>query len=147
MAYSLNRASLIGNLGSDPDLRTTPQGSQVCSFSVATTERYKDKNGEMQDTTDWHRVVLWDKLAEIASQYLKKGSKIYIEGKIKTRSYEKDGITRSITEIVGNNLVMLSSSSKEGGAEYNQERSYSSSYSQNNHSTALPPDDVDDVPF
>ena len=108
MARSLNRATLIGNLGQDPELKTTPQGSSVCTISIATSEKYKDKNGEWQESTDWHRVVLWDKLADIAKEYLRKGSKVFIEGRIKTRSYEKDNETKYITEIVGNHLIMLS---------------------------------------
>ncbi|MGE5479482.1 MAG: single-stranded DNA-binding protein [Chloroflexota bacterium] len=104
---SLNRAQLIGNLGRDPELRSTPNGVPVCTISVATTDSYKDKSGAWQESTDWHTVVLWEKLAEIANQYLKKGSKVFIEGKIKTRSYEKDGVTRYVTEIRATNMLLL----------------------------------------
>lgn len=104
----INKAILIGNLGSDPEVKTTTTGKQVASFSLATSERYKDRTtGETKSTTEWHNVVLWGSLAEIAGKYLKKGSKIYIEGKIKTRAYESNGVKKYITEIVGDNLTML----------------------------------------
>ncbi|TAL69145.1 MAG: single-stranded DNA-binding protein [Bacteroidetes bacterium] len=108
MAFSLNRVTLIGNLGADPELRSTPQGTQVCTVNIATTERYKDKSGEFKDSTEWHRIVFWDRLADTVSKYLKKGSKIYVEGKLKSRQYEKDGITRYMTEIYAQSMIMLS---------------------------------------
>ncbi len=83
---SYNHVSLIGNLGKDPEMRTTPTGHSVCSFSLATSERFKGQNGEWQEHTDWHNIVLWDKLGEIANQYLKKGKRVFIEGKIRYRS-------------------------------------------------------------
>jgi single-strand DNA-binding protein len=102
---SVNKAILIGNLGSDPEVKTTSTGKQVASFSLATSERYKDKTtGETKSITDWHNVTLWGNIAEIAGKYLKKGSKIYLEGKIKTRSYESNGVKKYITEIIGDNL-------------------------------------------
>ncbi len=113
MARSLNRATLIGNLGRDPELRTTPSGISVCTISVATTDSYKNKSGEWQESTDWHSVVLWEGLAERAHKFLKKGSKVYIEGKIKTRSYEKDGVTKFVTEIRATNLILMAE--KPGG--------------------------------
>ncbi len=109
MAKSLNRVTLIGNLGKDPELRTTPTGQTVCNFSIATTESYKDKNDQWQEVTDWHNIVMWNRLAEVAGQYLKKGNKVYLEGKLKTRSYEKDGVTRYMTEVMVNNMVLLPS--------------------------------------
>ncbi len=108
---SLNRVQLLGNLGKDPDLRSTPSGMSVCSFSVATTDSYKDKDGAWKDITDWHNVVVWNKLAEIASNSLRKGSKVLVEGRLKTRSYEKDGVTRYITEVVADNIIFLESRS------------------------------------
>lgn len=108
MAFSLNRVTLIGNLGADPELKSTPQGTQLCTVSIATTERYKDKSGEFKDSTEWHRVVFWERLAENASKFLKKGSKIYVEGKLKTRQYEKDGVTKYMTEIQAQSMIMLS---------------------------------------
>ncbi len=116
MAKSLNRVTLLGNLGRDPELRTTPSGASVCNFSIATTESYKDKNDQWQEVTDWHNVVFWNRQAEVAGQYLKKGSKVYIEGKLKTRSYEKDGVTRYVTEVMGNNLVLLPSGGTGSGS-------------------------------
>ena len=84
---SLNKVLLIGNLGSDPETRFTPSGAQVANFSLATSESWNDKDGQRQERTEWHRIVLWRRLAEIAGQYLKKGSKVYIEGKLQTRSW------------------------------------------------------------
>ena len=104
----VNKVILIGNLGSDPQVRYTPQGTAVANFSVATTERYTNKNGERESRTEWHRIVAWSKLAEICSQYLKKGKQVYIEGRIQTRQWDdKDGNKRTTTEIVANNMVML----------------------------------------
>ncbi len=116
MAKSLNRVTLIGNLGKDPEVRTTPSGATVCNFSLATTETYKDKNDTWQEVTDWHNIVIWNRLGEVAGQYLKKGSKVYLEGKLKTRSYEKDGITRYMTEVFVNNMVLLPSGNYQGGS-------------------------------
>ncbi|NKB70718.1 MAG: single-stranded DNA-binding protein [Candidatus Latescibacteria bacterium] len=104
----LNKVTLIGNLGADPDLRFTPSGVQVASCSLATSESWKNKNGEPQERTEWHRLVLWRRLAEIAGQYLKKGSKIYVEGKLQTRSWEdQKGQRHYMTEILANRLEML----------------------------------------
>ena len=105
---SINKAILIGNLGSDPELRSTPSGVQVANFSLATTESWTDTSGERQERTEWHRVVIWRRLAEVAGQYLKKGSKIYIEGKLQTRSWEdQNGQKRYTTEVVANSMEML----------------------------------------
>lgn len=106
---SVNKAILIGNLGKDPELRYTPTGVAVCTFSLATTEKWRDKNSnEMKESTNWHNIVLWRRQAEIAKEYLSKGSPVYIEGKIQTRSYDdKDGQKRWITEIVGDRLQLL----------------------------------------
>jgi single-strand DNA-binding protein len=105
---SLNKAQLIGNVGKDPELRKTPQGNSVCTLRVATTEFYRGKNGERREITDWHSVVLWDRLAEIAVQKIRKSDKIYVEGKLRTRSFEKDGITKFVTEIIAQNIIILS---------------------------------------
>lgn len=106
---SINKVILIGRLGKDPEVRNLDNGNSVANFTVATSESYKDKSGERKETTEWHNVVLWGKVAEIAQQYLHKGDQVYIEGKLTTRKWEKDGQTRYITEVVGNNLTMLSS--------------------------------------
>ena len=104
----LNKVQLIGRLGADPELRHTPSGSAVATFNLATNERFKDSNGESQETTEWHRIVVWGKLAEICAQYLAKGKLIYVEGSIKTREYEhKDGNNRRVTEIVARTMQML----------------------------------------
>lgn len=105
---SLNKAQLIGNVGKDPELRKTPQGNSVCTLRVATTEFYRGKNGERREITDWHSVVLWDRLAEIAVQKIKKSDKIYVEGKLRTRTFEKDGVRKSVTEIIAQNIIILS---------------------------------------
>ena len=105
---SINKVILIGNLGSDPELRVTPSGVEVANFSLATTESWTDKSGERQERAEWHRIVLWRRLAEVAGQYLKKGSKIYIEGKLQTRSWEdQNGQKRYTTEVVANSMEML----------------------------------------
>ena len=151
MAKALNRVTLIGNLGQDPELRSTPSGSSVCSFSLATTESYKDRNGEWQDNTEWHRIVLWEGLAETAAKYLKKGSKTYIEGKLQTRSYEKDGITRYITEIRGLNVIFLDRPGESGGSggfnNSNDSYSQTSSSSSNEDSGHFQTEEDDDIPF
>lgn len=107
--YSLNRATLIGNLGKDPELSYTASGVAVARFSVATNERWKDDSGNIQERTEWHNVVVWRKLAEICGQYLKKGSKVFLEGKMQTRSWDdkNTGQKRYITEVVANSLIML----------------------------------------
>ena len=104
----VNKVTIIGNLGKDPETRYTQNGSAVTTFSVATKERWKDKNtGEMKEQTEWHRVVAWGKLAEICGEYLSKGRQVYIDGKLQTRQWEKDGVTRYTTEIVAKYMKML----------------------------------------
>ena len=105
---SVNRVILVGNLGKDPELRYTASGTAVCNFSLATTERYKDRDGNSQEKTEWHNIVVWRQLAEICGKYLTKGKQIYVEGKIQTRSYEdRDGAKKYITEIVVDQMQML----------------------------------------
>ena len=113
----VNKVILIGNLGADPEVRYTPDGAQVANFNLATSESWNDRtSGEKQERTEWHRLVVWRKLAEIAGQYLKKGSKIYIEGKLQTRSWEdQSGQKRYTTEVVVNELQMLDSRGEGGG--------------------------------
>ena len=108
---SVNKAILVGRLGRDPETRYTSGGQAVCNFTLATDSSYKDRSGERQKKTEWHRIVLWGKLAEIAQQYLKKGQLVYIEGRIQTREWEdkRDGQKRTTTEIVGNEMRMLTS--------------------------------------
>jgi single-strand DNA-binding protein len=110
MAKSVNKVILIGNLGKDPEVKFTPSGVPVAKFSLATNERYKDKSGEWQDRTEWHNIVAWQRLAEIVGEYVKKGSKIYIEGRLQTSSWEdkQSGEKKYRTEIVAHDLVLLS---------------------------------------
>jgi single-strand DNA-binding protein len=104
----VNKVILIGNLGADPELKYTPSGVPVVNFSLATSESWTDKSGERQERTEWHRIVLWRKLAEIAGQYLRKGSKLYVEGKLQTRSWDdQSGQKRYTTEVVVNDMQML----------------------------------------
>ncbi|WP_303649974.1 single-stranded DNA-binding protein [Desulfobotulus pelophilus] len=106
----VNKVILIGNLGADPEIRYFQDGTAVCNFNMATSENWTDRQtGEKKEKTEWHRVVTFRRLAEICGQYLRKGSKVYIEGKLQTRSYEKDGQTRYITEVVAAELQMLDS--------------------------------------
>ncbi len=118
MARGVNKVILIGNLGSDPEVRYTPSGVPVANFSLATSESWSDRtSGERQERTEWHRLVLWRKLAEIAGQYLKKGSKIYVEGKLQTRSWDdQSGQKRYTTEVVVNEMEMLDSRGEGGGS-------------------------------
>ena len=105
---SVNKVIVLGNLGKDPDVRHLPNGDAVCNFSLATTESWKDKNGQKQDKTEWHNIVLFRKLAEIAGEYLKKGRPAYIEGRLQTRKWtDKEGKERYTTEIIGEQMQML----------------------------------------
>jgi len=110
MAKSVNKVILIGNLGKDPEVKYTPSGVPVAKFSLATNERFKDKSGEWQDRTEWHNIVAWQRTAEIVGEYVKKGSKIYVEGRLQTSSWEdkQSGEKKYRTEVVVNDLVLLS---------------------------------------
>lgn len=134
----LNKVILIGRLGREPELRYMANGEAVCNFSVATSESWKDKNGQRQESTEWHNVTMYRKLAEIAGKYLTKGSQVYLEGKIQSRKYQgKDGIERTAYEIIANEMKMLG-----GNSQATQEQP---KYPQGN---AKPADDIsDDVPF
>jgi single-strand DNA-binding protein len=122
MAKSVNKVILIGNLGKDPEVKYTPSGTAVAKFSLATNERYKDKSGEWQDRTEWHNVVVWQRLAEIVGEYVKKGNKIYIEGRLQTSSWEdkQSGEKKYRTEVIAHDLVLLGGrggeADHEGGA-------------------------------
>ena len=106
----VNKAIIVGNVGSDPDIRTMPNGNQVVNLSIATSDEWKDKNtGDKKEKTEWHRCVFFNKIADIAAQYVNKGSKLYIEGRLQTRSYEQDGVKKYSTEIVVNDMQMLDS--------------------------------------
>ena len=113
---SVNKVILVGNLGKDPESRYLPDGGAVCNFSIATTDKWKDKAGETQERTEWHRVSTFSKLAEICGEYLKKGSQVYIEGRLQTRKWQdKEGKDRYTTEIVADRMQMLGS--RGGGSE------------------------------
>jgi single-strand DNA-binding protein len=117
---SLNRVQLIGNLGKDPEIKYTPQGTPVAKLTIATNERFKDKAGEWQDRTEWHNVVLWQRLAEIAGEYLKKGGKVYIEGRLQTRSWDDktSGQKKYMTEVVASDLILLGGRGEGSGGDY-----------------------------
>ncbi len=117
MARGVNKVILVGNLGADPEVRYTQAGAAVTTISIATTDSWKDKqSGERQERTEWHRVVFFSRLAEIAGEYLKKGSQVYVEGRIQTRKWQdKDGNDRYTTEVVGNEMQMLGSRAGGGG--------------------------------
>ena len=132
----LNKAMLIGRLGQDPTIRYLNDGTMVTTFSIATDEQWKDKNGEKVQKTTWHNIVCWKKLAEIAGNYLKKGSQVFIEGKIDNRSYEdKDGNKRYVSEIVASTMTMLGGKANGGEKAAEQHSAPSSSVPE------------DDVPF
>ncbi len=113
----VNKVILVGRLGQDPEVRYTPSGVAVANFSLATSEEWTDKNsGEKQERTEWHRIVAWRRLGEICGEYLRKGSQVYIEGKLQTRSWEdRDGNKRYTTEIIANQMQMLGAASDKGG--------------------------------
>jgi single-strand DNA-binding protein len=150
MAKSLNRVCLLGNLGGDPEMKTTPQGKSVCTLNIATNDTFKDKNGEWKEITDWHKVILWEGLADTAHKYLRKGRKVYIEGRLKTRSYDdKDGVKRYITEVTASIMIML-----DGGRDQGESSSYAKANEYQGSDTSydsqmeshLPPEE-DDLPF
>lgn len=151
MARGVNKVILIGNLGRDPEIRYMPNGGAVANLALATSEVWKDKNtGEQQEKTEWHRVVLFRRLAEIAGEYLKKGSKIYIEGRLQTRKWQDNqGQDRYTTEIIGNELQMLDS--RGGGGNFNSGASTAQPSSANQMSDMpdmVPAGDFDDdIPF
>jgi len=153
---SVNKVILLGNLGKDPEVKYTPSGTPVAKITVATNERFKDKDGQWQDRTEWHNVVLWQRLAEIAGEYLKKGGKVYVEGKLQTRSWEdkQSGQKKYMTEIVANDLVLLGgrgeSSRKTGG--YSRSSASGNNFDQRNPepepATAMSsPISDEDIPF
>jgi len=116
MAGGINKVILIGNLGNDPEMRHTPNGAGVCEFRLATNEAWTDKQGQRQERTEWHRVVVWGKKAEVCSKYLSKGRQVYVEGRLRTRSWEdKEGNKRYTTEVVANDVQFLGGGREGGG--------------------------------
>ncbi len=140
----VNKVILLGRLGKDPEVRNLENGATVANFTMATSETYKDKTtGERKEITEWHNVVLWRGLAEIASKYLRKGDQVYIEGKLRTRSWEKEGVTRYTTEILGDNMTLLGS--KPAGSTSGDRAPQQSSQPAANFTA--PPNTSDDLPF
>ncbi|MDH5602679.1 MAG: single-stranded DNA-binding protein [Cyclobacteriaceae bacterium] len=146
----VNKAILVGRLGKDPEVRHLESGVAVASFSIATSEIFRDRvTGEKREQTEWHNIVLWRGLAEVAEKYLKKGDMVYIEGKLRTRSWEKDSVTRYTTEIVGDNMTMLSSRSDAGPPIPSQEPLHSTTSGAQSSAPSEEPanKEVDDLPF
>ncbi len=135
---SVNKVILVGNLGRDPEVRFMPNGEAVCNFSIATTENWKDKSGVKQEKTEWHNIVMYRKLAEIAGEYLKKGRPVYIEGRLQTRKWEKDGVTRYTTEIIGDNMQMLGSKDGSGGSGASYDGGMDQSGGQDDYNQSVP---------
>jgi single-strand DNA-binding protein len=134
---SVNKVILVGRLGKDPEVRYTNDNVPVANFSIATSEYYKDRNGERQESTEWHNIVAWRQLAEISEKYLRKGKLIYVEGKLRTRSWDdKEGNKRYATEIVADNITMLGKREDEEGGEEGGYRNNANSSQNNNRQQA-----------
>lgn len=155
MGRGINKVILVGNLGSDPEVRVG-QNSTFANLSIATNEQWKDKSGQQQERTEWHRVTLFGRLAEIARDYLKKGSTVYLEGKIQTRKYnDHAGNTKYTTEIIGNQMQMLGGRANEGGYTQTSTNQQTTSSSANSNEPEIPwdtpggkaPDWLEEVPF
>jgi single-strand DNA-binding protein len=155
MARGINKVILIGNLGADPETRAMPSGSTVANLRIATSESWRDKQtGEQQERTEWHRVAMFGRLAEIAAEYLKKGSQVYIEGSLRTRKWtDKQGQERYSTEIIGNELQMLGGrggaggGSGAGGGGGSGERAAAPAFAEESGSASRSEDFDDDIPF
>ena len=154
---SVNKVILIGNLGKDPEVKYTPQGTPVAKITLATNERFKDKDGQWQDRTEWHNVVLWQRLAEIAGEYLKKGGKVYVEGRLQTRSWDDktSGQKKYMTEVVASDLILLGGRGEGGGEGGGYSRGASAGSGGNNFDQREPepaaagssPISDEDIPF
>ncbi len=150
----VNKVILVGRLGKEPEVRHLENGASVANFPIATSEVYKDRNtGERKEQTEWHNIVLWRGLADVAEKYLNKGDLVYIEGKLRTRSWEKDGVTRYTTEVVGDNMTMLSPKGSNTGGEGYDNSMQSAPAKAQQTATETPTadiaadDDSDDLPF
>lgn len=148
----VNKVILIGNLGADPEIRHLQNGVSVANFRIATSETFRDRQtGEKREQTEWHNVVAWRGLAEITEKYLKKGSKVYVEGKLRTRKWEKDGIDRYTTEIMADEMTLLDRPAGDRGGEENRTPAGASGTATARPAaataTASPADDLDDLPF
>ncbi len=158
MAKGLNKVMLIGHLGNDPEMKVTTSGQSRVAFTLATNENFKDSNGNLQERTEWHRIIVWNKLAEICSQYLKKGRQVYIEGRLQTRSWDdtKSGEKRYTTEIVCSDMQMLGGAREQGGGTgyeggqtgyERQQGSHDYPSPSANPSVPMLENDKDDLPF
>ena len=147
----INKVILVGNLGKDPEVRAVGTDKKVASFSLATTESYKNKSGERVDQTEWHNIVFWGPIVDVIERYLRKGSQIYVEGKIRTRSYDdKDGIKKYITEIVGDTMTMLGtkgSSDSQGSSNPSSSSSSAAPSMESAGSFEPQTSGADDLPF
>ncbi len=144
---AVNKVILIGNVGNDPEVKYVEQDVPVARFRLATTESYRAKNGEKVETTEWHNIVLWRGLAKVVEQYVKKGSKLYIEGKITYRQYEQEGVTKYFTEIVANNMTMLDSKGSRDGTTVSTEDSSRPTGQPSTSPEGDEPEGDDDLPF
>ncbi len=147
----VNKVILVGNLGQDPEIRYMSDGTAVANFNIATTESWKDKQtGEKKEKAEWHRIVAWRRLGEICGEYLSKGSQVYVEGKLQTRSWEKDGITRYTTEIVASTVQFLGGRSEGGGNRPRPANNRGGGYQMEDQGYPEPPapnSQEDDIPF
>jgi single-strand DNA-binding protein len=148
MSKGINKVILIGNVGQDPEVKYMPNGKAVANATLATSESWKGQDGQQQEKTEWHRLVFFGKLAEIVGEYVKKGSKLYVEGKLQTRSWEQDGVKRYTTEIVCNEMQMLDSRSETGNGK-TQNSGGKSSWEGQAQEANRPHDDFDNdsLPF
>ena len=149
----VNKVILVGNLGKDPEVRHLDGDKKVAKFTLATTEAYRDRNGQRVENTEWHNVEFWGPITEVIEKYLKKGSQVYIEGKLRTRSYEdKEGLKKYVTEILGQNLTLIGGKPTDSPGESNYNEAATSQSSKGSRvNEANPPfltnNDVDDLPF
>lgn len=144
----VNKVILLGNLGKDPEVRHLENGRAVANFSIATSETYKNKQGEKVTNTEWHNIVLWTPLAEIAEKYLNKGNQVYIEGKLTSRSYEdKDGVTKYMTEVVGREMTLLGGRPDGSGGSQADSQSTASSKPAAEAAPIEESNEIDDLPF
>ena len=154
MARGVNKVILVGNLGKDPELSYLPSGQSVAKFSLATSRRYKDKNGELKEETEWHNIVAWGKTGEICAQYLKKGGQAFVEGRIQSRTWEgRDGQKRTSVDIVADQVVLLGGRGEGGGSADRPSRTMAGERAATPHAeegsqeTGAPEITDDDIPF
>jgi single-strand DNA-binding protein len=146
MSRGLNKIQIIGHLGRDPEMRYTPGGTPVTNFSVAVSRRRRGQDGQSMDETEWFRVVCWDKLAEIADQYLKKGARVYIEGRVQIRKYTgNDGVERTSVDVIANDMIMLSG--RDEGGYAGREEGGTRREPASSRSSEAGEEDFDDLPF